>query len=219
MYPGWVLIGDSPYDLEGDFRHELINNARAYAYAEQAGICWLQQCLDCPTVELAIPGGPNFVSPKDDPAPWFDADNPDTWGFLGIIGLDVQGVDSSTRHANVTEALTGGGVIGPSYYGPRTIVVRGLAIATDDCSLQAGLDWFRFQCDVTQDPCRGDNFNYFDCCPCMCDDPTGGGPCWAELYFELRLGPTCVIESGFDGLGWLKPLNTATTPDAPSATI
>lgn len=194
MYAGWLMLGDSPFTVGGQ-SHEIINNARAYAYARDGGICWLQECEECPATEIVVPGAP-FVSVKDDPAPWFDETNPDTLGFYGVIGLEVQGADDSTRHATVTEALVGGGAIGPTYYSPRTIVIRGLAVAAEECALQAGLDWLRFQCDVSMDPCRGDNFNFFDCCPCMCVGDEPGGPCWATTYRELRLGPLCTKPEG-----------------------
>src|SRR5262245_4184278 len=104
MYPGWLLLGDT-VQAPSSNANELVNNARAYAYAYQAGSCWLRECLNCEAAALVIPGGPNYVSPKDDPAPWFDEANPDTNGFLGLIGLEVSGADDSTRTASVTEAL------------------------------------------------------------------------------------------------------------------
>lgn len=194
MYAGWLLLGAGPNETGTNY--EIVNNARASAYAVQAGICWLHDCLDCESAAKVIPGGPNYISPKDDPAPWYDADNPDTAGFLGLIGLEVNGAEGSTRKTPVTTALTGGGVVGRSYFEPRTIVVRALAIAADECSLQAGLEWFMFQTEHKNDPCKGDTFTFFDCCPCMCDDPTPSGPCWADYYRELKLGPYCTLPEG-----------------------
>src|SRR5262245_1939978 len=194
MYPGYLLLGAGPFETGTNY--EIVNNARAYAYAYQAGICWLHDCTDCPAVGLVVPGGPVFVSPKDDPAPWYDPDNMDTWGFLGLIGLEVAGAEDSTRKTPVTSALTGGGVIGRSYWGPRTIVVRALAIAIDECSLQAGLEWFQFQTERKKDPCHGDTFTFFDCCPCMCAEDEPQGPCWALIYRELKRGPYCTQPEG-----------------------
>jgi len=194
VYPGWILLADSPL-MPGPDSCEIVNNARVQTYAQQAGLCWLLNCADCEAVEQAIPGAP-YVSPKDDPAPWYDEENPDTWGFMGVYGLEATGADDSTRHANVIEATTGGGVIGPTYFGSRTIVVRALAVAQGECELQAGIDWLREQCSVSFEPCRGDSFNFFDCCPCLCEDDEPGGPCWARTYRELRLGPICTKDEG-----------------------
>ncbi len=214
MYPGYLLLGDSPFVPPGETTHEIVNNARSLAYAMNAGLCWIHDCVDCPSASVVIPGGPNYISPKDDGAPWFDADNPDTFGFLGLYGLEVTGAEDSTRTTNVVSALSGGGVIGRSYFGPRTIVVRALALAIDECALQAGLEWFQFQCDRTMNPCAGDNFTFFDCCPCMCDDPTPGGPCWAVTYRELRLGPICTHPEGTPAFldGGLGTVTTLPTP-------
>jgi hypothetical protein len=190
MYPGYISIGtDDPF-VAGEEVHEVVNNQRAYAYAHNAGICWLNECDACPEAAIIVPGGPTFVSPILDPAPWYVVDNPDSWGFLGVVGIEVTGVEDSTRQAAVTMGLTGGGIIGPTYMGPRTIVVRALAIATDECSLQYGLSWLRMQYNTMVDPCAGDRMTWFDCCPCVCSDDTPGGPCWALNYGELKGDPS-----------------------------
>ena len=195
MYPGYLAIGsDNPFTLDATVV-EIVNNQRAYAYASFAGICWLEQCDACPEASVIVPGGPDFISPTLDPAPWYDLDDPDSWGFLGVVGLQITGAESSTRQATVTMGLTGGGIIGPTYMGPRTLVVRALAIATEECSLQWGLNWLRGQYNTEGDPCGGDQLTFFDCCPCICEDDEGeGGPCWVEDYSQLKSGPTCEPE-------------------------
>jgi hypothetical protein len=193
-YPGYFAIGAMPLDESlpiASTSTEIVNSERAYAYAANAGICWLERCDECPPAGVIVPGGPDFVSPIIDPAPWYDVDNPDSWGFLGVVGLDIEGVESSTRQASVTMALTGGGVIGPTYLGPRTMVVRALAIATDECSLSFGLSWLRQQYHEGDDVCGGEPVTFFDCCPCVCDDDSSAGPCWPETYAELAAGPSC----------------------------
>ena len=190
MWPGWVALG--PGDpFTGDEYVELVNNQRAYSYARNAGISWLQECLDCPEAALVMPGGPDFKSPELDPAPWYDEENPDTWGFYGVVGLEVVGADTSTRQVTITNTLQAGGVAGPPYFGPRTIVFRGLLVAQDECSLMAGLDWLRYTCVSHEDPCHGDALTFFDCCPCVCTDEAAIGPCWVDTYADLRLGPVC----------------------------
>lgn len=189
MYAGWLAIGpgnpldDAPYV-------EIVNNARAYAYARNMGICWLQACEDCDAATMVTPGGNVFTSPGLDKAPWYDFNNPDTWGFLGVVGLDVQGDINSTRNVAVNNAVTTGGVLGPPYFGPRTLVLRCLAVAVDECSLTAGLEWLNFFAAQPSQPCLGDNLTFFDCCPCMCEDDTPTGPCWVDVYSELKDGPS-----------------------------
>lgn len=190
MYPGWMVIGtQDPIGEPGDFT-EIVNNPRAFAYAMRSGICWLQDCNECDPAALVIPGWP-FVGVKEDPAPWYDPDNPDSWGFLGVVGLDVTGEDSSTRLASVTMGLNNIGTIGPTYMAPRTMVVRALAIATDDCSLKFGMTWLRAQYATQHNPCGGDTMTFFDCCPCVCVDADMPTDCWAENYGELAAEPAC----------------------------
>jgi hypothetical protein len=194
MYPGWMIIGtQDPIGFPGDYT-EIVNSTRAYAYADYAGLCWLQDCSECDAAAVVTPGYP-YTSPITDPAPWYDENDPDSWGFLGVIGLDVEGADNSTRQATVTMGISGIGVIGPTYMGPRTLVIRALAIATDECALQYGLTWLRQQYGTEQNPCGGDSLTFFDCCPCVCPDDAPGGPCWAETYGELKGTPRCIGEA------------------------
>lgn len=191
MYPGWMIIGtQDPVGFPAAFT-EIVNNTRAYAYADWAGICWLQDCNECDVASIVTPGYP-YVSPILDPAPWYDESDPDSWGFLGVVGLDVEGADSSTRQAEVKMSLGGVGVIGPTYLGPRTLVVRALAVATDECALQFGLTWLRQQYGTSFDACGGDTLTFFDCCPCVCPDDNAGSACWAESYGELKSTPRCL---------------------------
>ena len=112
MWPGWIALGPGDPFI-GDDYVELVNNQRAYSYTRQAGISWLQECLDCPEAGLVMPGGPEFISPSVDPAPWYDVNNPDTWGFYGVVGLEVVGADASTRQVTITNTLQAGGIAGP----------------------------------------------------------------------------------------------------------
>jgi len=162
-----------PYDPANEV-YEIVNNSRALAYAGAAGLCWIEDCNECP--DAVLPGGPDYTSPAIDPAPWYDINNPDTWGFLGVMGMQVTGEEQSTRQTQVLNAITGGGVIGPPYFTYRTLVLRGIAIATDECSLQAGMDWLNHQCSEQVDACLGDTLTFFDCCPCICGDYDPANP-------------------------------------------
>ena len=192
MYPGYVTMGQGDPRFDPTFT-EIINNSRAYAYVRQSDITWLQECTDCPETQTVVPGFgvDGWLGVVEDPAPWYDPANPDTEGFLGVIGVEVTGDEDSTRNVTVNNSITSGGVLGPPYFGPRTLVVRMIAVATDECSLQAGLDWLRFKSVGMHDPCLGDSMTFFDCCPCICDDKQPGGPCWARNYAELKGTPAC----------------------------
>jgi len=203
VYPGWLALGSGD-PIYGSPYIEIVNNARVFAYARNMGICWLQECEDCDTIDQVLPGGAVYTSPGNDQAPWFDQDNPDTWGFLGVVGLDVQGDFTSTRSVTVSNAVTFGGVLGPPYFGPRTLVVRCLAVAVDECSLTAGLEWLNFFAGNPAEPCLGDNLTFFDCCPCMCEGEDPLGSCWPIDYNGFAAGPACDLDNQwpvtYDGL-------------------
>lgn len=202
MHVGWMTLGEGlPLDPASNFADEMVNNERAYAYADHLGLGWLQDCLECDTASDVALSGVTYTDPVSDPAPWYTPTFPELAGFGGIVGVDVTGAEDSTVTATVRPALTGGGKIGPRYAGPRTMVLRGLAVADGECALQEGFNWFTRKVKRLQSPgCIGDRLTFFYCCPpmtcrdadpCPCDDlETPGGPCWANTYGELRDGPT-----------------------------
>lgn len=168
MIPDYFALtsaGDT--GLVGPF-YELINTDRAYANASHAGTdCgpgtatpWLLDEFRC---DRAHPAGSDYSSVST--SPWYNPAVGHWWEFLGLIGLDVSGGDNSTRRANVSVTLSGGGVIGAPYYHPRTLVIKALAIALSDCGLQYGLDWLQFKPLDTSDPCAPPTLVFYDCCP------------------------------------------------------
>jgi hypothetical protein len=199
MYPGFIAIGgDDPFVDPDSYATEVVNNARAHTYAAEAGLSWLHECEECDSASSVTPGAP-FTSVVADPAPWYDPLNPDSEDFLGVVGIQVDGADSSTRQVNVTMSITGAGMMGRTYMAPRTLVVRALAIAKNECGLQYGLTWLRGRYNVTWNLCGGNVLTFFDCCPCVCEDDSGV-PCWAENYGEFKNQPKCVTDT--DGPDW-----------------
>jgi hypothetical protein len=213
-----MTIGTQDPIANPDDFTEIVNNQRVLTYAANAGITWLQDCNDCDPASTVLPGYP-YVDVVSDPAPWYDPNDPDSTGFLGVMGLDVTGEENSTRQASVTMGLSGVGVIGPTYMGPRTMVVRALLVAEDDCSLQYGMTWLRKQYRTQHNPCGGDTMTFFDCCPCICDDPGKNIDCWADTYKQLKDGPGCLC--GEPETWWRKTYYDyrvgppPTTPDVP----
>lgn len=212
MYPGWAIIGARDHIGAPDAFTEVVNNARAYAYAASAGLCWLEDCADCESAASVQPGFP-YSTPIADPAPWFDPDNPDSWGFLGVIGLDVSGAQDSTRQATVTMGLGGVGTIGRTYMAPRTMVLRALAIAADECSLSYGIEWLRRQYTNAATPCGDEALTFFDCCPCLCEGGEYTTDCWAVNYGELLGDPACATTFWPNTYGELSAGPPADSPD------
>lgn len=193
-YPGYVSIGlEDPFDTPPTSTQELVNTNRAIAYASAAGaLPWLLECGACPMIDDVIPDG-QYGSVISDPAPWYNPRKIDSAGFFGVIGLDLEGADSSTRQASVVTAIRGGGVIGATYEGPREMVLRAIAVADAECSLSYGLRWLNEQFLTSTEVCGGDPLLLFDCCPQdVCDESElrPVGPCWVDTYAELMNGPT-----------------------------
>lgn len=204
MYEGYLSIGGEFID---DQRFELINTGRVQAYVENWNqqirqrtisqsfrgdnaqcIDWLEACDDCESADAVFTDGRGYLLPQADPAPWFDPAVRDSEKFFGVMGLGVAGADDSTRTASVQTAIGGGGVVSRLRFGPRTLVVRGLAVAADTCGMEVGLNWLRCQYETQIDPCGGDVLWFLDCCPSCETSPNSPvvGPCWPDTYGELK---------------------------------
>jgi hypothetical protein len=194
-HPGYVAIGlEDPLGTPPTLSYEIVNSSRAVTYAG-GSLPWLNDCDFCPDLDPVLPRG-DYISVAADPAPWYDKRIADSAGFFGVIGLGMEGAEDSTRQANVSMALRGGGIIGRTYQGPRTIVLRAMAIADAECSLQYGLRWLNEQYLSTDRACAGDPLTFFECCPdvdCVVEDRPVG-PCWPTTYAELRDGPPCEVD-------------------------
>jgi hypothetical protein len=114
----------------------------------------------------------------------------DSEKFFGVIALEVTGQDDSTRTASVQPSVAGGGAISRLRFGPRTIVVRGLAVAADDCGMEVGLNFLRCQYETTVNDCGRDLLWFLSCCPDCVGNPNSPavGPCWADTYDQLGPG-------------------------------
>lgn len=193
--------------------NEIINSARTEEYARQAGMDWFTGCAECDELGVALGDG-EYRSPLLDKPPWFDPDDPDTWRFFGFYPLDITGADDSVRTANVTEAISDGGVIGPLRQATRAIVVNGMLIGMDECSVQAGMSWLRWallggHCEERPE-CTGDDLCFLACCPAICpDDKDYPDDCLDDYIRMFRLatvteGPTVSAKHtmGDGGTAW-----------------
>lgn len=197
MLTDWLAFsGAEDTAIDGPFT-EVVNSARAYAYADAAGIAWLEECDHC---AAAHPSGETYLTPSTgSTAPWWNGD-PDRNKFLGVVGLGIEGADNSTRTAKVQSTLGNpGGSIGAPYYGPRTLVLRGLAVAVDDCGLQSGIAWLQMRQLDTGDPCAPPSLNYYECCAGTMTNYRRqyrqariiAGPEFLEMHRNMRSGGAC----------------------------
>lgn len=161
---------------------EIVNDARTFAYLQNGlgpsslnirGDCGcpnLVELLDCPGVT-------GYVSPEEDEAPWFSADNPASAGFLGFITDEFEGL-GSTFDRSVVQAVGNGGILNRSRLGTRELVWRGYLFGATCCSVQYGLRWLtktlsRFETDCRD--CFGDDLELLICCPDSDENITGSG--------------------------------------------
>ena len=127
VFAGWVSFAGV----------ELVNTARAQAYAEAVGID-----VRNPAPDLAESlGDAPYVDPVTDDAAWVDPSLPESGRFYGLAGLEIVGADEGTSTRQWTELLTDGGVPGARRRRSNELEVRALMFAADDAAMSYGLGW------------------------------------------------------------------------------
>lgn len=141
MFKGYLQLGGT----------EIINAARTMDYVrKQAPQLPLRDIVDVGDLRIAL-GDEAYNSPLTDDAPWHDVSDPATQGFYGLYPLEIEGHGNSTRTAAVTQSILNGGTVGQIRHGTREMRVRGVLIARDALSAEAGLTWLRNALDPS--PC------------------------------------------------------------------
>lgn len=151
---------------------EIINTARLRAYLETVGspftsgadICVCDTLTEAQLDPDALP----YTTPDDpaNPAPWYDEDVPESAGFLGFLPLSVDGIEDHPVRRSVTNAVTGGGALGPARVRPRTITFTGLLVGASCCSTEYGLHWLAEALQgCAGGMCGGGCISLFNCCP------------------------------------------------------
>lgn len=150
--------------------NEIFNVVRTQAYLQNVGSPFTTGAswCSCPTLTPALLGEEDgaYTTPATDPAPWYDADLPESADFLGFLPTSVTGLEDNPRARNVTNGVGGGGVFGPSRDLPRTITVTGLLIGASCCGAEYGVHVLaEALAGCTGDSCDGDCVEMFNCCP------------------------------------------------------
>lgn len=176
MFKGYLQLGGT----------EIINAARTMDYVrKQAPHLPLRDIVDVGDLQLAL-GDDEYNSPMTDDAPWHDASDPATQGFYGLYPLEIQGHANSTRSAQVTQAIVKGGTVGQIRHGTREMRVRGLLIARNAMSAEAGFTWLRNALDPSPcgdhgGTCTGATMCYYAAAPVA--DPNI--PDWSKPISEV----------------------------------
>ncbi|MTE20269.1 hypothetical protein F0L17_14355 [Streptomyces sp. TRM43335] len=150
--------------------NEVANTARLAAYLESMGspLTSGSDICTCATLTADVLDQPEYTTADDpdSPAPWYDPDIPESGDFLGFLPLAVEGVDDYPVTRTVTNAVVGGGAIGPARARPRTITVSGILLGLTCCSVGYGLHWLAETLQgCTGAGCGGDCMTLYTCCP------------------------------------------------------
>lgn len=143
---------------------EIINSARAAAYAEAA--CLLTGCDPCPGLATAISDAP-YADPVTDPAPWYDPNLPESARFLGVMGLSAAGFSASTMSRTPVQLVGDGAALGVAQRAHREIAYTVLLLALDECALAYALEWLSaaLQGGPCEGACGGSELGAYACCP------------------------------------------------------
>lgn len=161
---------------------EIANAVRLNAYlkAEAVGSPLSQAAVCvCPTLTAEMLGDEPYVDPAADEAPWYDPAVPESEDFAGFLVLSMEGIDEYPVARSVTNAITGGGVLGPARVLPRTIVVTGILLGSTCCGVEYGLHWLTEALQgCAGNQCDGDCMEVYACCP----DEEMTELCWKESH-------------------------------------
>jgi len=132
-----------------------------------------------------------FGSPSADPAPWYDADEPGSATFLGVVLLDIDGYDSTiVRSIAERTAGLGGGVFGSQRRSPRVWRFRAALVSADPAGAEYGLRWLTSVLQASAcDTCETCDLTVRLLCPdADCSDESQGQ--WTSYDVALTSGPT-----------------------------
>lgn len=172
---------------------ELVNNARATAYADALGVDGVG-CDSCMCLHFGA-GDPPYTNPVADTAPWLDPDVPASQRFGGMLSLGIDGLSSSTGGRSVTPLLGDGGLLGRLVRAPREFTVTALAVACDEEALSYGLGWLAsvLRGSACAPGCGGDSLCVMAWCPGEYATSQQWDAAMRHLYgVGLLSGPTVV---------------------------
>lgn len=213
MYSGYAGYGSV----------EVFNVARLVKYASE-GAAPPDVTIDPGVGDYAdLPsalGDSAYRTPLLDNAPWYDETNPDSAYFAGVLPLEITGLNGTTRGRTVIEKISNGGTASAPRSGSRTIAVTALAIAADEASLGAGLDWLdgalHPPCATDLTSCAGAPLALFSAAPVHCDHIADED---ADLEVtQLLPAPTTVSQYG-PGLAFQDVYGTLLPPTCSQTTV
>ena len=161
VYEGYTSFGGN----------EIVNSERTRGYAEtfDCPVNWFVGD-ECEGLGEAL-GHADYVAGNIPLAPWYDISLPDLSGrFLGVHGISLSGLNSSTRSADITEGISDGGVIGRTRKGARSVRARAILTAKGRDALDYGISWLSSAldpgaCGQHGSECGTTDMEFFTECP------------------------------------------------------
>ena len=143
---------------------EVGNNSRVLAYLRSSGSrAVISQ--GCACVQASAVGDAAYQSPAVDPAPWYDADEPESAAFGGVWIESIEGLSDSPFERSVTQRLGDGAVVSRGRRGSRTLTVTAWLFAQDCCGADYGMRWLTSALYSSCTQCSGDELCVLSCCP------------------------------------------------------
>lgn len=194
-YEGWLSFGGV----------EIVNNERIRGYSRSADcyLPWLQG-PECETLQEAM-GDTPYVIDDITSAPWYDQSLPTLSGrFLGVYGLALSGMDSSTRSTQSTEGISDGGVLGTARKGMLSARVTATLLAEGRDALDYGVSWLNSALDANRcgqhgGSCGTTDMEFLTDCPPERADVNDYGP-WVEQRRNMVERPIPVEDDDWGGL-------------------
>jgi hypothetical protein len=131
---------DGWYQFDGS---EIINVARTEQYCRNMGMGWLKPQYNNEALGYMLGDGRIYRTPLLDDAPWADGDLLESFDFLGMYPLGIDGVESATRSATVFEHIGDGGNVRGVRHGVKSMVFSGALCAVSEEGAEYGLRWLK----------------------------------------------------------------------------
>lgn len=131
---------------------EVANSERIRGYAESSDcqLPWFSQSPACESLQDALGDAP-YTASNLPLAPWYDQSLPDLSGrFLGVYGIELSGLDSSTRSTQSTEGIDDGGTLGSTRKGMLSARMRATLVAEGRDALEYGVHWLNAAMDANR---------------------------------------------------------------------
>lgn len=152
---------------------EVASNARVLAYLTgSGGRAVVQQ--GCACVAAAAVGDAPYMSPALDPAPWYDADEPESASFGGVWIESIAGLSDSPYVRTATQRLGDGAIKSRGRRQSKTLTVTAWLFAADCCGADYGMRWLTAALYASCTQCSGDELCFLSCCPQTVPEDTPG---------------------------------------------